>query len=213
MLKFQVLENYRKYYEDFVYNKKILDVGCGRGNSLKIHPLAFGFDIDKESLRHARRKARKRIVIAEVSKIPFKNNTFDVIHLEFVVEHLRDVKHSFEEMERVSKSKSNFIIITTNLLNPLVFLKSIFPSHIRKIHNPFYASYYKANTLNKLDRMMNFIGYKRVKTYIWTNREAILKDDPITRKFIVFFFDCARLIFKRILPTTFLAIYTRTNRE
>jgi ubiquinone/menaquinone biosynthesis C-methylase UbiE len=213
MLKFQVVENYRKYYENFISNKRILDVGCGRGDFLKEYPLAFGLDVDKKSLRRARRKARKRIVIAESTNIPFKNNTFDVIHLEFVIEHLKDIRHSFEEMERVSKSNSSFIIITTNLLNPLVFLKSIFPSNIRKIHNPFYTSYHKANTLNKLDRTMKFIGYKRVATYMWTNRESILKDDPITRKFIVFSFDCARLIFKRILPTTFLAIYSRTNRE
>jgi len=87
MLKFQVIEDYKKYYKGLVYNKRVLDVGCGRGNFLKSTPIAFGIDVDKESLKHVRGQARKRILIADSNKIPFKDNTFGVIHLEFVIEH------------------------------------------------------------------------------------------------------------------------------
>jgi ubiquinone/menaquinone biosynthesis C-methylase UbiE len=166
-------KRYIKYYENLIRIKGskcyILDIGCGRGNFLKKFPNSFGIDINKKDLRYAK-KFGQRICLANASHLPFKDKTFDILHLKFIVEHLKNVKKAFIELKRISRKDCIIIIITTNLLNPLVFVKSILPGKIRAIHNPSHKTYHKANTLCKLSRMMTILGFDKIVACMWTNR-------------------------------------------
>lgn len=94
--------------------KSILDIGCGPGyitkkiiNYLDIE--IVGCDINKSHLSIARKIIRKELVIADVTKLPFKDSSFDAVIALEIIEHLNDVNAAISEIKRVSK---NYVIIT-----------------------------------------------------------------------------------------------------
>lgn len=88
----------------------LLEVGCGDGRVSNFLPekiKATGFDIDREKIKHY--PGNK--IIADISKIPIKQNTFDLVLITEVLEHLDDeIYHSaLSEILRITKQ---YILIT-----------------------------------------------------------------------------------------------------
>ena len=90
--------------------RRILDVGSGAGQIAK-HLLKYAdhgaeitcFDLSCEMLRRARhrlRSGRPRFVVADLSMLPFANNTFDCVTCGYVLEHLPDPRPLFAAMSR-----------------------------------------------------------------------------------------------------------------
>ena len=76
-------------------NPKILDIGCGLGDSLEYikNPLYFGYDISKEYIEYAKRKYKTKGIFVcrnftqkEIKKLP----KFDYILLIGILHHLKD---------------------------------------------------------------------------------------------------------------------------
>lgn len=76
-------------------NPKILDIGCGLGDSLEYikNPLYFGYDISKEYIEYAKRKYKTKGIFVcrnftqkEIKKLP----KFDYILLIGIIHHLKD---------------------------------------------------------------------------------------------------------------------------
>ncbi len=105
------------------YNPKhnILDLGCDDGSwTIELAKKTgssnlYGVDIVESSLN----KARKLGIIAKKADInkkwPFKNNTFDCIHSNQVVEHIWDLDFFAKETQRTLKKNGYAIISTENL--------------------------------------------------------------------------------------------------
>lgn len=84
-------------------DSKILDVGCALGgflNFLRDKGLKnlYGIDVIEEYVKLAN---DKNITVGSVYDIPFEDNSFDIIILEQVLEHLADLKAPIEELKRV----------------------------------------------------------------------------------------------------------------
>ncbi len=103
--------------------KNILDIGCGTGyfaHLLKtIYPDAnvFGVDISNTALSIGKRKYKNISLLkadAEV-RLPFKNNTFDLVISGEHIEHIRDVDRNLLEINRVTKKGGTLIVTTPNL--------------------------------------------------------------------------------------------------
>lgn len=103
------------------WNKTMLDVGCGGGltsNKLQhYYKNIIGVDSSEKSIL----KAREGIVSNNVTYIkgdiynlPFLNETFDVILLMDVLDHVIDIKRGLKECERVLKSGGILIFETIN---------------------------------------------------------------------------------------------------
>ncbi len=118
-------ENEKIFLQFFKNNKgnnnKILDLGCSDGGlSLKtIRPSGatevHGIDIN----RSATKKARESGVITINSDLnrgfPFKNETFDVISANQVLEHVWNTDNFFMEINRILKPGGYAVISTPNL--------------------------------------------------------------------------------------------------
>lgn len=102
---------------------KILDVGCGRGlvfmaldliKKRKIKFEYYGIDLNSKFLKSIKTKAI--LSIGSVTKMPYKNNFFDLIVASQVLEHLteKDLSLALKEIRRVLKSKGLFYLETPN---------------------------------------------------------------------------------------------------
>lgn len=151
---------------------KILDYGCGIGFNIyyyaKIFHHVIGIDNDKRSVEIARRelkklKCRKKIYLYDGKRLPFKENSFDIVTANDVFEHAENQRLMLEEIQRVLKPNGIFLIHNPNRLWPiethykLPFL-SYFPSSIANfyvritkrakryddIHLPIYSGFRKS---------------------------------------------------------------------
>lgn len=69
---------------------KILDAGCGTGRNilfLKNYGQVFGFDISPHAIKYCKKRGLKNIKEGSVDRIPFNNNSFDLITCFDVLYH------------------------------------------------------------------------------------------------------------------------------
>jgi len=87
-------------------NLRILDAGCGTGAALlylKNFGKTIGIDISPEALKYARKIGR--VKKGDISALPFKNESFDLVVCLDVIYHLwvRDYQKVLKEFNRVLK--------------------------------------------------------------------------------------------------------------
>lgn len=102
-------------------NAKLLDLGCDTGEwTLKIAKKigskdVYGVEIVDERIKQAKAKGIKVAKADLNEKLPFKDNFFDVVHANQIIEHLHDTDNFISEIYRVLKPKGYAIISTENL--------------------------------------------------------------------------------------------------
>lgn len=118
-------------------NLTILDVGCGTGentikpvlNKLK-SPRITGIDFSDGMVKMAARKFPDcKIIVADVHKLPFNDENFDVVISREVFEHLMNPLQAMKEIKRVTKRNGCIIISTPSwfgLAAPFYFAKNLF---------------------------------------------------------------------------------------
>jgi ubiquinone/menaquinone biosynthesis C-methylase UbiE len=101
--------------------RRILDVGCGVGTYVtkfsEFSDQVYGVDIDEEKVEIASRHL-KNIFLAPAEKLPFPDNTFDVILLHEVIEHVEDDRATVAEAYRCLRPGGQVIIFAPNRLYP-----------------------------------------------------------------------------------------------
>ena len=109
-------------------NAKVLDYGCGIGFNIyyyaKVFPHVCGIDNDKPSVEIARRQLKKlecnkRVLYYDGKKLPFKENTFDIVCASDVWEHVENPRLMLKEIYRVLKPSGILFIHNPNKLWPL----------------------------------------------------------------------------------------------
>jgi len=113
--------------------KKILDIGCGRGNFITFankNKKMYGIDINKDVIKFCLNE-KLNVKFGSTTKIPFRDEFFDGIYCSHVIEHLdRDelIKAS-KEIYRVLKKGGICIIITPNFIHNIEEFYSD-PTHV-----------------------------------------------------------------------------------
>ncbi|XOB46583.1 MAG: class I SAM-dependent methyltransferase [Candidatus Nealsonbacteria bacterium] len=128
---------------------KFLDVGCAEGNASLRHAESagikkeniFGLDIDDKYLEIAKEKFKVFKVDFEKDSFPFEDNYFDLILVDQVFEHIKNISNLSKEISRVLKPNGYLIVLTPNLAvwyNRFLLLSgkqplciNIFSDHIR----------------------------------------------------------------------------------
>lgn len=93
---------------------RVLDVGCGKAFLLYemtlIEPglIVEGFDISEYAKENAKEEMKDRITIGSASKLPYDNNSFDLVFSLNTLHNLHnyDLHPAIMEIERVSKGNS-----------------------------------------------------------------------------------------------------------
>jgi SAM-dependent methyltransferase len=92
-------------------NLKCLDIGCSGGTImgfLEQFGQAYGFDISLDGLAY--RQDRSAVIQANAMQIPFKNESFDLITILDVAEHVDDDDLLFDEIYRVARKSATIFI-------------------------------------------------------------------------------------------------------
>jgi ubiquinone/menaquinone biosynthesis C-methylase UbiE len=103
--------------------RRILDVGSGAGQ-LAQHLLKFAdpraeltcFDLSHAMLRRARNRlksTRPRYVVADLTRLPFPDQSFDCVTCGYVLEHVPDARVGLAELSRVMLPGARMLLLTT----------------------------------------------------------------------------------------------------
>lgn len=93
--------------------RQILEVGCGAGGMLG--PLGrfgnvTGIDISHEYMQFCADRGHRRVVTGSGYELPFQDNSFDMVALFDVIEHIEDDIRVLEEVRRVLKPDGRVFI-------------------------------------------------------------------------------------------------------
>ncbi|MGH7246141.1 MAG: class I SAM-dependent methyltransferase [Candidatus Levyibacteriota bacterium] len=153
--------------------RKILDVGCASGwflsNIAKKYPKAkcFGIDIYKEAVLYGKKRYPKMSFRqADGHRIPFANNSFDLVICTEVLEHVENPNQMLLEIKRVLSEKGVAIIELDSasiLFTTVWFLWT-------KIHGKVWKhAHLHSFNPKKLERLLKNSGFeiKRKQTFTW----------------------------------------------
>lgn len=107
---------------------KVLEAGSGpafASSLLAEHCsicLSVAVDIDLEALLEARsRDPHLSLVVADLRKLPFRDESLDLVWNSSTIEHLSDPSSALVEMERVTQPGGKVFVGVPNLYGPLGF--------------------------------------------------------------------------------------------
>ena len=169
----------------FLKITRVLDLGVGDGSVVKqlvdalgLDCVIYGVDIDECALEQAKERG---IIVSKVDlnkdKLPYRDNYFDLVLMEEVIEHLANPDNALEEVHRVLKPGGLFIISTPNLawwVNRLVLLLGFQPYWTevstkynvgklgRKLCEPL-SGHLRLYTLPALKQLLNLYNLKPIK--------------------------------------------------
>ena len=129
----------RKYIDDLTAGRSVLDIGCG----LNKYPGSVGVDVvdvNEVDVRHD----------LDSFPYPIESDSFDVILLRNVIEHIHDVVGLMEEIHRVASNGADLLISTPHFSSLYSYQD---PTHVRHMaldsmdyfvedtdHSNFYSS-------------------------------------------------------------------------
>jgi SAM-dependent methyltransferase len=141
-----------------------LDLGCGHqllpswrleqeGELVQLAQVLVGLDYDFPSL-----KSHKTIcfrVQGDIARLPFQNNSFDLVTSNMVFEHLQEPENQLAEVGRILKPGGTLIFHTPNVLGYTALIAMLTPSFIKdrliqfledRKEEDVFPTYYKINS-------------------------------------------------------------------
>lgn len=114
---------FRRQHFDLDGMKNILDIGSGAGQVLA-HLLKYssentritGIDLSRTMIERARKRLqsnRPRLIVGDLSRLPFPPETFDCVTCCYVLEHLPDAQLGLQEIARVLVPRGRVLLFVT----------------------------------------------------------------------------------------------------
>lgn len=212
------------HYEEFLFRRAShatawLDLGCGhrllpdwRARAervlLALVPFVVGVDYDLESLRQHRSIQHR--VRADARRLPFPDETFDLVTANMVVEHLDDPDTQFADIARILRPGGVFVFHTPNASSYFVAIARRLPDSLKtrmarffegRASEDVFHTHYRANRVHDIERIAARAG-------LHVDEMKLVSSVPNTR--VLPFIAVFELLLLRALERPSLAGY-RTN--
>lgn len=202
-------ENYRQDskelpVKEFIASKhpeKLLDLGCGCGwfcyelSALSEETLFYGIDISvfrinvfKDEIRKRSSESRMECALANGEALPFPDNTFNIVVMREVLEHLQNPEATIGEIRRVLKAEGYLVITTpTKLMTDFWEAAAIIPSFIKRFlrreklfKKPVEQVYDSPLSVSEIKKAVQNSGYEieKWKRVIFLPHESYLQFIP-----------------------------------
>lgn len=159
-----------------VKNKKILDIGCGGGQYLEYFlnkgGNVTGVDYSPKMILIANRYLKDRnfknfsLRVADVRKLPFPNNNFDVVIGIGLLEYLVDPELAMTEITRILKPRGYCLLSFSKKNSPFFFLR-------------FFPGILLRNYFLKLPKLITVFNVNHVNFLLRINKIKVLKKREI----------------------------------
>ena len=159
---------------------KILDIGCGSGEFLKLMNYfdwdVYGVEIDEEALSVAKKNINSGTFYnGEFDSVELPDNYFDCISMSHVIEHIKEPYPVLNSIYKKLKKGGTISIATPSILS---LGHSIFKQDWRGLEVPRHLNIYSSKSLKKalVDCNFEIIEQKTVCSiayFIWTASENI----------------------------------------
>jgi ubiquinone/menaquinone biosynthesis C-methylase UbiE len=129
----------------------MLDVGCGEGGLLEDaqFKMKVGLDITDRWFRKMRRKPSPfHFIVGDALHLPFKKESFDVVTVCEVLEHLKNVEGALNEVARVTHQGGSIIVSVPNDI--LWLIGQLFLLRFRAIKTRLHEHKQRRSLLKKL---------------------------------------------------------------
>lgn len=148
--------------DTFVKSGRIIDIGCGAGDTLLLLKdlgwNTFGIEIDKNAIENAKKRGLSNIKLGTYRDLArYPDNYFDAVRLYHVIEHLDDPFLCLSLIKKKLKKNGELIIGTPNIKS---LVGTIFKSHWYNLDSPRHLFIFSPVTLKKLVDKEGFINKK-----------------------------------------------------
>ena len=130
----------------------LLDLGCGNGEfaeSLRLNQI-YGIDVDLKAILEIEiNKLYQRVILANASRLPCKNEAFASVFSNCAIEHMDHIEDVLDEIRRILKRKGEFIFTA-----PTDFFLKIVGED--RFLNDIYSD--TRDTLNEYNRIHNHVN-------------------------------------------------------
>ncbi len=155
-----------------IQNKRILEVGAGTGANIsflaKLGAEAYSLDFAANSIKIIRRTEKRYEVnieplMGDAQKMPFSDNSFDLVFSQGLMEHFHNPKRAFEEQIRVAKNRSYILVDVPQTFHPLTVKK-----HLLMRVNRWFAGWETQYSYPDILRLENDLPFKLIQVFHWS---------------------------------------------
>lgn len=172
-----------------IFKHPILDIGCGDGFVAKVvlsnrkGKFDVGIDMNEDEIYFARKSGSyKKVIVGTVYNLPFKDESFETVFSNSVVEHIPDLNRALSEMSRVLKKDGQFIItVPTPYLTKYLIGYNFFASYklmsLAKLYGRLFNSQFKHYNLlthKQWEKLLKKKSLKLVEHYYY-HTESMVK--------------------------------------
>lgn len=136
---------------------KILDLGCGNGNVLKMlegktNADLYGLDLSENMINEAKKRldSKVNLTIGDSENLPYENNQFDVIICNASFHHYPKPNLVLKEIKRVLKSDGIFILGDPTI--PFSLFLKVFNYFLKYSNSGDYKIYSKKEIIELLNK-------------------------------------------------------------
>jgi len=146
--------------------KKILDIGCGYGFLLKEMKArgwdVQGLEVSQTGREYAQRNWNIPVYSNPLEYLKLPANTFDVVTLLYVIEHVFNPLSLLNEINRVLKQKG-FVLLRWPHTTPMVKILGPLSKKLDLYHTPYHLYDFSPKTI---ERLLFLAGFNSVETII-----------------------------------------------
>jgi 2-polyprenyl-3-methyl-5-hydroxy-6-metoxy-1,4-benzoquinol methylase len=142
-------EELERYISEYGIKKNILDVGCGFGHFVLLlqqrSNFVVGIDSNVEIVKFGKKKLSiKNILVSDGTSLPFKENSFEWVIANQVLEHITEPAKFLQEIQKILKLHGRLFLTTPNrfvyirprtpriIILGLLGLYKIDPTHVKE---------------------------------------------------------------------------------